>query len=579
MSTRSKAATLAVALWLSVLPLCRAQSVAVPKMGPDLQVTVSTFVSGHASISAWPRDAGRDLAPVLPEVLHCPGNVGFYPTTPNAVLCLKALRRDGLALEGVVDLAPIARKLDPSTGIELWLDTPRLGFDSTSMAMTEMGGGTARLIRSIHFEAGSLPPPIKIRFGYRPIQLAAIYLPLVALALALMLIAGSMSRAGLASLSRSSVLLGTIVWMGAAAQLEADGPLRILLYGTSFANLALLFVRFWPPLLCVAIGVAVGNRMRVGRAKNRKSGEILRGMAFIPLILTCAAGTLLSLENGEVTIAPIWLATPPILFFLYLLWRRASGRVRVTQIRDGELKERVSALAVKAGCPHARVYVLFSKRSAILNAFARPRRGILFTAPLVRSLSRREMDAIAAHELTHLRHSHSYLGMWLTLLCLAMVFFETPLTTQLQFWPGGLFAALLLLVTVFFASMRTMRKREFAADTGSTALTGDPQAMISSLLKITRKNNIPLDMNPAIEWFSSHPSTPKRIRALAAAANLEPAEVESLCGCEDQGAPYELPQEEESSAIRTPVWRRLLPQPRLMAQLIRKRARELLLGE
>jgi heat shock protein HtpX len=546
-------------------------------MGPDLQVGVRTFVSGDAAVSAWSGNDRHELAPTLPEVVHCQGSAKLNAAAPNAILCLKALRRDGLALEGVVDLAPIARNLDASTGIVLWLDCPRLGFESTSMAMTEKGGGAARLIRSIRFEAGSAPPAIHIRFGYRLDQLAGIYLPLVALALVLTLIAAIMSRAGLATLSRSAVLLGTIAWMSAAAQLEADGPLRILLYGTPFANLALLFVRFWPPLLCVAIGVAFGRRMRAGQAEGGKAGDILVSLAVIPLLLTCAAGVLLSVGRGEWMDAAIWLAATPIIFLLRRSWLRASGRIRVRQIRSGELKERVTALAAKAGYPRAKVYIYFSRRSKLWNALALPRRGILFTAPLVQSLSRREVDAIAAHELSHSRHSYSRHGMW-TALCLAMILCETPVTTQLLIWPGGLFAAMLLPVAVFFASLYRMRKREFAADAGAAALTEDPRAMISSLARIAR-NNGTVNMNGVAEWFSTHPSTPTRIRALAAAAKLEAAEVESLCSSDDRSDSYELPQEKAGRASFVPRWRRILARPRLMGRLIRKRARDLMLDE
>jgi hypothetical protein len=78
--------------------------------------------------------------------------------------------------------------------------------------------------------------------------------------------------------------------------------------------------------------------------------------------------------------------------------------------------------------------------------------------------------------------------------------------------------------------------------------------MISSLARIARNNSLPLDMNPVAEWFSSHPSNPRRIRALAAAARLDAAEVERLCGSDDPGESYEVPQEEADRAIFTPAW-------------------------
>ncbi|HUH61783.1 MAG TPA: hypothetical protein VLZ50_02250, partial [Terracidiphilus sp.] len=127
MSASRKIAALIVALWLATLSSGRSQSVAARKIVTDVLVRVRAETSGDVSVSAWSRNAGRELAPVLPEILHCPGSVKQDGAEPNRIVCSKALRRDGLALEAVVDPAPIARSLDPSTVVELWMDAPRLG--------------------------------------------------------------------------------------------------------------------------------------------------------------------------------------------------------------------------------------------------------------------------------------------------------------------------------------------------------------------------------------------------------------------------------------------------------------------
>ncbi len=192
-----------------------------------MQVHLDT--TGEATISAWSQNDGADLAQLLPEVLHCQDGLKADATGGSTIRCSRALRRDGLALEAVVDLAPIARYLNGSTGIELFVNHPRLGFESLSVDMTETGNGP-RENRTVRFAPGVVPAPIKIRFGYRPDQLAGIYLPLLALALAFTLIAMIMSRAGYAPLALSAILLGTMIWMAAASQLQADAPLRILLF-------------------------------------------------------------------------------------------------------------------------------------------------------------------------------------------------------------------------------------------------------------------------------------------------------------------------------------------------------------
>ena len=534
-----------------LFPAGRAQLLSIQKMKSDLYVQVRMETTGEATLSAWSQNGGGELTQLLPQVLHCQEGAKADAAGRNAIRCSRALRRDGLALEAVLDLAPIARGLNGSSGIELFVSHPRLGFESSSVVMTETESGP-RETGTVRFEAGAAAAPIKIRFGYRPDQLAGVYLPLVALALALMLIATIMSRAGYAPLAFSAILVGTMAWMGAASQLEADAPLRILLFGSPLANFAALFVDLWPPLFCVAAGVALGSRMRGGRAR-RTFGEVFWAYAIVPLMLTCVVGALPSMTEGNWFAAAGWLAAAPVFLLLRRAWNRARALSSTRQLTAGELKERVSALAARAGSPQMKLYVSFSSRSQVANAFALPGRTIFLTAPLVRLLSKREVDAVAAHELSHVRHSNR--GVW-TALCIAMLLCETPVRETLYVLPGGLASAMMVPIGMFFAAMRGSRKREFAADASAAALTGDPRAMISSLARISRDNDGPLDMNAVTEWFASHPSTSRRIRALAAAAKLDAAEVETLCVNYDQGEHYEIPEQEGGKDLFTPAWQR-----------------------
>jgi Zn-dependent protease with chaperone function len=283
-------------------------------------------------------------------------------------------------------------------------------------------------------------------------------------------------------------------------------------------------------------------------------GEVLWGFAIIPLILMCVLGALPSMMDQNWIAAIPWLVAAPLFAFLRRGWIRARAGARVIQLSGGELSERVSALVAKARRPPIKVFVSFSVRSQVSTPFTLPGKSIFLTAPLVRSLSKREVDAVVAHELAHFNHSSR--GQW-TALALAMVLFGTPLSGVLLSLPGGLLVAMLLPLTVLFAALREARRREFAADASAAALTGDPRAMISSLARVSRNNKILLEMNAAAEWLSTHPSTRKRIQTLAAAARLSPSEVESLCNSDDPGYPYELPAQEAVGVIFTPAWQKM----------------------
>jgi heat shock protein HtpX len=541
---------LAAVLCLQSFTLVRAQLPSIQKMGPELNVQIRLEPTGEGTLGAWRSNDAGNLVSLLPGTLGCQSGLKVDENGGNAIRCARALRRDGLALEAVLDLAPIARKLDGSTGIELYVNTPRLGFETSSLAMTEEVDGP-RLNRTTQFAVGVVPAPIKIRFGYEPAQLAGVYLPLLALALAITLIATIMARAGFEGLALSAILLGTMVWMYASAQLQADAPLRILLFGSPLASFAALFIDLWPPLFCVAIGVAIGSRMRGGPLRNATFSQVCGTYAVIPLLLTSVVGALPSMGEGGWPVVACWLAAAPVFLLLRRAWNRARARSRVQQLTAGELMERVSALAARAGSPQVKLYISFSTRSQIANAFALPGKSIFLTAPLVRSLSKRELDAVAAHELSHVRVSNR--GGW-SALCIAMLLCETPARELLYYLPGGLLAAMIFPIAVFFIALHGTRKREYAADLGAAGLTGDARAMISSLARIARNNSQPLGLNAMAEWFSSHPSTLKRIGALAAAARLDKAEVETLCSIDQPGESYEIPPEEHSGDIFTPAW-------------------------
>ncbi len=529
------------ALFLAALPMAWAQT-------PAVTVQAHIEPTGHVSISAFSPRTGPLPAPLVAAVLHCRSGTGSDGRFGD-FRCKNAVRRGLLSLEVVLDLAPIARTLLPSDEIQLWLQYPRLGFEASSAPLKDEGG-RGRVVRTGRFTAAVAPGPVRIQFGYHRDQLAAIYLPLAAMALALTLIAMALSKAGHADLNRSLFMLGTMFWLGAATELHASVPIWILLSGTPLANVAVLFVEYLPPLLCVAAGTALGSKVHTERTPGEILAEIFWSFGIFLFPLAAALAAVPSMVEGDWLDAAPWLLVAPLSVFL-CRWRiRANGAASVRQLNSGELKDRVFELAAKTGRHDVRIFISSSPRSQVFNAFALLRSGILLTAPLVQSLTRREVDAVAAHELSHFGHVRR--SPWAAL-AIAVVLCQTPLADEFLQWRGGLLLAMLIPAAMFFAALRGARKREFLADSGSVALTGDPRAMISALSRISRHNKRPIDCRPVVEWFSTHPSTEKRIRALAAAARLEAAEVETLCSTDHAGPGYPIPTE-DGGAIFSLAW-------------------------
>src|SRR6185295_17656777 len=72
----------------------------------------------------------------------------------------------------------------------------------------------------------------------------------------------------------------------------------------------------------------------------------------------------------------------------------------------GRLRDRIVELAEKAGVKIGQIYLLPTGKGQMANAFAASGNNLLLTDCLIKGLTEREMDAVIAHELTHLKHRH-----------------------------------------------------------------------------------------------------------------------------------------------------------------------------
>jgi hypothetical protein len=80
------------------------------------------------------------------------------------------------------------------------------------------------------------------------------------------------------------------------------------------------------------------------------------------------------------------------------------------------------------------------------------------------------------------------------------------------------------LFLLFFVS----RRNEFAADAGAFKLTGDAEAMITALAKVSRLNTMPIHWGKLDEKMLTHPSTLRRIKHLASLGGLSEARIPEL---------------------------------------------------
>lgn len=230
---------------------------------------------------------------------------------------------------------------------------------------------------------------------------------------------------------------------------------------------------------------------------------------------------------------------------------RMQNAVPVARSRVPELYDMVDVLSRKAGIPTPAVYLIQSDQP---NAFATGRNpenaAVAVSAGLLKHLETREVAAVVAHELAHIRNRDT-LTMTIT------ATFAGAISALAQF---GLFfgggnrdnpmGGMGRLLMVFLAPMAAMlvqmavsRTREYEADRIGAEISSDPLALASALQKIAglagRQVNMAAERNPAMahmyiinplsgqrmdNLFSTHPDTANRIaalRKLAASAHVD----------------------------------------------------------
>jgi heat shock protein HtpX len=207
---------------------------------------------------------------------------------------------------------------------------------------------------------------------------------------------------------------------------------------------------------------------------------------------------------------------------------------------DHRLYRMVADLAMRAGIPQPRVYVIPDPSP---NAFATGRNpkhaAVAATEGILQTLDDDELRGVIAHELAHVKHRDILISSIAATIAAAIMmvsrfalFFGGGRREDRD---GGNPAALLL--TMLLAPLAAMliqaaisRSREFDADAGGAQIAGHPHGLVSALRKIESvSKRVPLDANPATahmfiikpfsfggmaSLFSTHPPTEARIRAL-----------------------------------------------------------------
>ncbi len=198
------------------------------------------------------------------------------------------------------------------------------------------------------------------------------------------------------------------------------------------------------------------------------------------------------------------------------------------------------------------------------NAFAaglRPTSSYVgVTTGLLRTMPKRELEAVLAHEVAHIRHRDTYLMTIATIFAGIIALLADIGFRSLAYGGGrrnqGIIALVLALVGLALAPYAALmlrlslsRRREFLADAGSAEILNDPEAMALALRRLEldpttiryadastahlwvesptdRVDTTRGSVQALTRWFNTHPPIQERIAALEDAGGFRlPAEV------------------------------------------------------
>jgi len=252
--------------------------------------------------------------------------------------------------------------------------------------------------------------------------------------------------------------------------------------------------------------------------------------------------------------AGIWFAIS--WFFHQKLISYATGARGVTRKEAPKLYNALENLCISRGIPMPALQII---ETPALNAYAAGLKEgdyvVAVTRGLMDTLSDQELEAVLAHELTHIRNRDTQLMVIAVIFAGIFAFFADLSIRSWNFpygiWPrgngrhgndrsssrdggGGAILAILVAIAIILISwgLSTLirfalsRSREYLANAGSVELTKNPDAMIGALRKIDQhaRFDVPSRMeaffieNPlgssSASLLSTHPSISDRIAAI-----------------------------------------------------------------
>lgn len=233
--------------------------------------------------------------------------------------------------------------------------------------------------------------------------------------------------------------------------------------------------------------------------------------------------------------------TAPFIFTGVLIWfliawfshtamiNRATDSKPLARSENKRVYNLVENLCISAGMQVPNIYVI---NDDSLNAFASgigdKSYSVSLSKGIIEKLNDEELEAVIAHELTHIRNRDVRLLIISIVFVGIFAFLSQALFRTIQFGGGGkgkkggggiLIALVLALVGYLITSLLRFalsRKREYLADAGSAELTHRPLALASALRKISEDPTIEaVKRKDVAQMFIENPSVKEKTKSFS----------------------------------------------------------------
>jgi STE24 endopeptidase len=272
-------------------------------------------------------------------------------------------------------------------------------------------------------------------------------------------------------------------------------------------------------------------------SRKEQLGSLMRvlAFAFIPMIIYFSIMFFLprifpkntSFYNVLIVAIPILLVflINIIMPFFY------KNMLRANELTSGELSSELNMFLAKNGFNNIAIYEYPTKKSKVANALVSGfiAKKIFLSDYLIENASSKEIKAIIAHEMGHMKKNH----LWLRLLSIltfmitvmglgyGMEWIEMHFKIKIPEIPGIVFFAMIVILYFGFIYLYFTRIQERQADEYVLEVGIDPSVFISSLMRLARLNHTVMRFKKLDEKFQTHPSYTKRILWIERKAGIQ----------------------------------------------------------